>query len=83
MVAKIERSDGFCAQLQVLHCAFYSNDDDSEPAKGYLDGRILRKDGTLGIKRAGIGFDCARIQRRMLNGHWVTLTPKEVIEITA
>lgn len=42
-----------------------------------LDGRALRKDGTLGDKDSGMGFRCAHFMRRHLDGSWSELRPPD------
>jgi hypothetical protein len=82
MVVKVCRDDGFAAQFQVLTFSIDGRGDPPKPYSWYLDGRILRKNGTLGETAAGVAFDCAVLSRRALTGDWVTLIPRKPLEKT-
>lgn len=71
MVIRVERDDGLTLQLQALSFSITC-------FRGYMGGwsvrgRIIRKDGSLGLLDKGLAFRHASISRRLLDGSWVNL----------
>lgn len=69
-VLAVLRDDNLEIRLQVLSFAF--RDDTKFGGEWFweLEGRSLRKNGSLGHKSTGIGFRCATLRRRHLDGSW-------------
>lgn len=74
MVLDIERDDGFRAKF-LLTTASFVETLYGDGFRLILDGYALRKDESIGLTSSGIGFDKARIRRRLLTGEWVSLRP--------
>lgn len=73
MVLHVHRHGGFEAKFQVLQLSV-TNDFGRKGQWGWmLEGRSLNKNGKLGSKGRGVGFNIARIERRKLDGSWVRL----------
>jgi hypothetical protein len=73
MVLHIQRYGGHEKKFQALDINLM---EDYGPARVWgwvVDGRALRKDGTIGSKGAGISFGLAKVYRRKLDGSWIRL----------
>lgn len=68
-VVHIDRGDYQC-RFQMLEIELMRLGGGAQGWSWTLNGRLLRRDGTLGSKSGGIGFRSADIQRRHLDGIW-------------
>lgn len=73
MVLHVHRHGGFEAKFQVLQLSVMNNFGGNDQWGWMLEGRSLNKNGKLGSKGRGVGFNIARIERRKLDGSWVRL----------
>jgi hypothetical protein len=68
-VVRVQREDVEYS-LQVLSFSFRDGLPWQEHWMWTLEGRVLRKDGTLGLKDIGVGLRFANLYRRHLDGSW-------------
>lgn len=75
MVLRVNRQGGYNVTLQVLQfglmCHFAFNQ-----WAWKLEGRNLRRDGTLGKNNESTAFNIATISQRKLDGSWLQLAPR-------
>lgn len=76
MVVHVRRDSGYEDKFQLLSTSVRFNGT----YRGYrfmwdLEGRQLRKNGTLGHRPGGMSIDAGSIIRRRLDGTWVELQP--------
>lgn len=71
-VVRVQREDAEFS-LQVLKFSFRDGVPWREHWMWELDGRALRKDGSLGLKGMGVGLRFASLHRRHLDGTWHVL----------
>lgn len=64
------RRDDMAYRFQVLSFSFQDGQSWGNRWMWQLNGRALRKDGTLGCNTKGIGFRHASLERRYLDGSW-------------
>jgi hypothetical protein len=77
MVIHARRDDGYEDRFQVLSVSVRLTDTyEGRRWMWNLEGRRLRKDGTLGESPGGMGIDAGSVHRRMLDGSWVELRPR-------
>lgn len=73
MVVHIQREGGHEAKFQALELDLMQCYGPGRVWAWRVEGRALRKDGTIGSKGARITFGLAKVYRRKLDGSWVRL----------
>jgi hypothetical protein len=74
MVVHVRRSGGYEATLQALRFGFNRRFGWQNAWAWCLEGRSLRKNGTLGVRPDSLCFDHALINKRRIDGVWEPLS---------